>query len=146
MKMKKTQIGILAAAAVILLLVLIWAGGMVREYNRHTSVDKKQVTVVIEEGSTVGQMAKELKKAGVIRSTFLFKRKAAHSEYGPLQYGTFTLDTGWCLDDVVRVLATQGAQKESFAFVVPEGYSVEQICDKAVANEICTEEEFYQAL
>lgn len=146
MKMKKRQIGILTAAAVILLLVLIWAGGMVREYNRHTSVDKKQVTVVIEEGSTVGQMAKELKKAGVIRSTFLFRWKAAHSEHGPLQYGAFTLDTGWCLDDVVRVLATQGAQKESFAFLVPEGYSVEQICDKAVANEICTEEEFYQEL
>lgn len=142
---KKMVIGI-AAAAVVLIVLLGKAGMMIWEYNDHTSEDKRQVTVTVSEGATIGQMADILKDAGVIRSKFVFKRKAAASEYGPLQYGTFTLDTGWCLDDIIKVMATQGAQKESFSFVVPEGYSVEQICAKAVANEICTQEEFYDVL
>lgn len=144
--MNKKMIGIIIAAAVILIVILGKVSLMVWEYNDHTSEDKQQVTVTIAEGSTLNQMADQLKKAGVIRSKFVFKRKVAASEYGSLQYGEFILDTGWCLEDVIEVLATQGAQKESFSFVVPEGYSVEQICAKAVANDICTEEEFYDVL
>lgn len=138
---------ILIAVGVFLLLFLLFKGMlMVVEYCDSTSEDKQQVTVSIAEGSTLNQIADQLKKADVIDSKFVFKRKVAASGYASLQYGEFTLDTGMCVEDVVFILATQGAQKESFSFVVPEGYSVEQICAKAVENEICTEEEFYQVL
>ncbi len=144
--MNKKIIGIIAVAVVIFIALLVKVGLMIWEYTDNTSEDKQQVVVTIEEGATVDQMAALLKEAGVIRSPFVFKRKLAASEYGHLQFGEFTLDTGWCLDDVIKVLATQGAQKESFSFVVPEGYSVEQICAKAVENDICTQEEFYDVL
>ncbi|MBE7042517.1 MAG: endolytic transglycosylase MltG [Ruminococcaceae bacterium] len=137
----------LIVIGVLLLLFLLFNGIlMLVEYNDSTSVDKQKVEVSIAEGSTINQMADELKKAGVIGSKFVFKKKVAASGYDSLQYGDYTLDKGWCLDDIIKVLATQGAKKESFNFSVPEGYSVEQICAKAVENNICTEEEFYEVL
>lgn len=144
--MKKKWIWLIGIGVLILLIVLFKGILMLTEYYDSTSEEKKQVTVTIPEGSTLKDMAKALKKADVIDSEFVFKRKVAASGYDSLQYGEFVLDTGMCVEDVVLILATQGAQKESFSFVVPEGYSVEQICAKAVENEICTEEEFYQVL
>ncbi len=144
--MKKKWILLIVIGAVLFMFLLFKGIFMLAEYNDSTSVKKQQVVVNIAEGSTVSQIADELKKADVINSKFVFKRKVAASGYESLQYGKFTLDTGMCVEDVVLILATQGAQKESFSFVVPEGYSVEQICAKAVENNICTEEEFYQVL
>ncbi len=144
--MKKKWIVLIVIVAILVLSLLFKGIAMLAEYYDSTSEDKQQVVVSIAEGSTVNQIANQLKKANVIDSKFVFKRKVAASGYDSLQYGEFTLDTGMCVEDVVLILATQGAQKESFSFVVPEGYSVEQICAKAVENGICTEEEFYQVL
>lgn len=144
--MKKKWIVLIAVGVVLVTALIAKAGLMLAEYYDSTSEDKQQVEISIAEGSTVKQIAGQLKEAGIIDSKFVFKRKVAASGYDSLQYGNFTLDTGMCLEDVILILATQGAQKESFLFVVPEGYSVEQICAKAVENEICTEEEFYQVL
>ena len=144
--MKKKWILLIVIVAILLFSLLLKGILMLAEYNDSTSVKKQQVVVNVAEGSTVSQIADQLKDADVIDSKFVFKRKVKASGYESLQYGKFTLDTGMCVEDVVLILATQGAQKESFSFVVPEGYSVEQICAKAVENGICTEEEFYQVL
>lgn len=144
--MKKKWIWPAVVGGIVVLFLLFLGITMLSEYYDTSSVDKQQVTVQIAEGSTVSDIADVLKEAGVIRSKFVFKRKVAACGYDSLQYGDYTLDTGWCLTDIIEVLATSGAQKESFSFVVPEGYSVEQICAKAVENDICTEEEFYQVL
>ena len=133
---RKSQCGLwqkilLGAGAVVLAVMLTFGFSIWREYSRTESTEGNPVEVTIEEGSSTRQVAQELKDAGVIRYETAFLMKIYFSDNrGKLRYGTFALNDGMCLDDVIAALVTGGAQKEEQSFTIPEGYSIPMIAEK----------------
>lgn len=132
---KIAVIAVLAAAAIVSLNALI------------SSFDRGTVTVAISEGTSSSEIATILKKEGVINSRLWFMLRLATSEYsGKLQYGTFKIDKNDSINEILEILATKGAKKNTVTLTVPEGYSVEKIKAKVTELGICTDNEFEAAL
>jgi UPF0755 protein len=104
----------------------------------------KQVEVVIKKGATVNEIADELERAGVIRSTFGF-RLATFVEPGAedIQAGRYRLPTGLTARDALKALLDEGPLGEEFVVVTfPEGYWLEEFADQLANNSDVPASEF----
>ena len=132
---------------ILLSLALTFAHSLWREYSEKESREGKEVTVEIPKGSSVKKMAVILQKAGVIRYRTPFIVRVYVKGYdGKLRYGTFELNDGMTISEVIRIMTTGGAQKKENSFIVPEGYSVEMIADKLEKEHVMTAQEFLTAV
>lgn len=130
----------------VVILLLIAISPAVKEYYTFKSTSGNEVTVQIPEGSTSADIAKILKENGLIKYETAFKLKVRLSEYNnKLRYGTFNLNTGMCMRDIIAELGGGGTSGD-VVFTVPEGFSAENIAARAEKSEICTREEFIKAL
>ncbi|MDY3928790.1 MAG: endolytic transglycosylase MltG [Clostridia bacterium] len=142
-KSKKTQISkkaVIAVFAVAVIIILINVFGF---SNRL----KENKTVSIEPGTTTPQIAGILKKEKVISSKTLFMLKVKLSDYnGQLKYGEFEFSPDDDYDDVIKIIATNGAQKNTITVTIPEGYSVEKIIDKLCESGLSVRKDYETAL
>ncbi len=131
----------------ILALLLILLMPVIGEYCDTTSYNGTEVTIEIPEGATSDSIASILKDSGVIKYKNTFKLKARLAGYSDkLRYGTFVLNDGMCLNDILKELITGGEVENTVKFTVPEGFSVENIAQRAEKLGLCTEQEFLDAL
>ena len=138
---------LLTVGVIVLAVILTFGFSIWREYSRTESVEGEPVEVTIAQGSSTRQVAKELKDAGVIRYETAFLLKIYFSDdRGKLRYGTFALNDGMCLADVIETLVTGGAQKEEESFTIPEGYSIPMIAEKLEEEGVMSQEEFLTAV
>lgn len=109
--------------------------------------DGGTVTITVKEGTSTSKIAKILKDEGVINSRLWFMLRLTLSKYnGKLQYGTFKIDKNDPIDEVIEILATKGAKKNTVTLTIPEGYSVERIKERVTGLGLCTDNEFENAL
>ena len=146
-KKQVTGIGCVAIVAVLIVILLaVWFIPRIYAYNRSTSKDGVEVEFVVEQGTPLKTIAKNLKKEGLIKYDGMFVRKVKSMDYdNMLKYGTFELNTGMCMEDIIKELAS-GTSGETFTLTIPEGYSVQQIAAKLENDGICTKGEFFDAL
>ncbi len=112
-----------------------------------SSFERGTVAITIKEGTTSSQIAQILKDEGVIHSKNLFLLRLSLSKYkSKLQYGTFKIDKGDSLGEIIEILATKGAKKNTITLTVPEGFSVQRIKARVVELGLCTDSEFEAAL
>lgn len=138
---------LLTVGVIVLAVILTFGFSVWREYSRTESVEGEPVEVTIAQGSSTRQVAKELRDAGVIRYETAFLLKIYFSDdRGKLRYGTFALNDGMCLADVIETLVTGGAQKEEESFTIPEGYSIPMIAEKLEKEGVMSQEEFLTAV
>ncbi len=138
---------LLATGVVVLAVMLTFAFSIWREYARTESTEGTPVEVTIDQGSSTRQVAQELKEAGVIRYETAFLLKLYFSDNrGKLRYGTFELNDGMCLADVIETLVTGGAQEEEVSFTIPEGYSIPMIAEKLENEGVMSQDEFLTAV
>lgn len=131
-------------AVVILLLITI--SPAVKEYYTFTSTSGDDVTVQIPEGATSADIAKILKDKGLIKYETTFRLKVRLSEYNnKLRYGTFSLNTGMCMRDIITELGGGGTTGD-IVFTVPEGFSAENIAARAENLGVCSSEDLIKAL
>lgn len=144
-KKRKVNAGWLLACAIIL--VLIFLAPYYSELTRNKSKNGTDVMVTIEQGASTQEIAHTLKESGLIKSEkiFLFRAKMSDNA-SKMNYGTFVLNTGMCIPDIIETLANTAYRKESVTFVVPEGFSAEQIAARAESLSLCTAGEFLAAL
>ena len=130
--------------AVVLLLVLA-AGAAVlfaRSEIHGSGKPGTEVTVSIKQGSGVAAIAQELKDAGVIRSSYLFRWYVGHKgAAAKLQYGDFALTTGSAYDDIIAALSTY-AKAETVRLTFPEGTTAIAIARKMEEAGLCSAEDF----
>lgn len=130
--------------AVVLLLVLA-AGAAVlfaRSEIHGSGKPGTEVTVSIRQGSGVAAIAQELKDAGVIRSSYLFRWYVGHKgAAAKLQYGDFALTTGSGYDDIISALSTY-AKAETVRLTFPEGTTAIAIARKMEEAGLCSAEDF----
>ena len=101
-----------------------------------------EVTVSIRQGSGVAAIAQELKDAGVIRSSYLFRWYVGHKgAAAKLQYGDFDLTTGSGYEDIIAALSTY-AKAETVRLTFPEGTTAIAIARKMEEAGLCSAEDF----
>lgn len=120
---------------------------LVAEYTDTTSEYDEAVTITIPQGASSDAIGEILKENDIIRSVNVFKLKAKLSPEGSrMNYGTFTLYKGMCIDDIIKTLSGTYTYRETVRFTVPEGFSVQQIAARAEDLGICSKSEFLAAL
>lgn len=131
----------------IVLLVCLGTGALFyMEYSRKTK-EGKSIEVEIPEGTGTKGIIQILKDKGVIRYESPFYLKLYRSENrGKLRYGTFTLNDGMSLDDIIATLTTGGGQKDGLVLTIPEGFTAEMIAARLEEQGIMSGEEFIEAL
>ena len=88
------------------------------------------LSVKIEKGSTVGQIARELKDAGLIEYRWafvLFAKVTGNAD--SFQYGTYVLNTDMDYNALIQGMSNRNAtiNADTVTVTIPEGYSVRQI-------------------
>ncbi len=133
-------------AVIIVIALIIFGAPAITEYFGLGSTAENAVTVTIPEGATTTQIAQILHEADVIDSKIAFRLKVKLSKYNnTLNWGTYTLDTGMSLTDIVKHLG-EGGNQNTVVLVVPEGFSVQNIAERAESIGLCGKDEFLSAL
>ena len=143
---KLTRILLVAGAV----LVLLGIGGIYLARNYYyenlkpVSASQREVTVTIEQGSTVQQIGELLQEKGVIRNAQVFsqyvRNKGAQEQ---LKAGTYALRPSYSVEEVVTVL-THGAVRKDLFTILP-GQRIDQI-KQSLLDAGYTKEEVAQAL
>lgn len=145
-KKKKTRMPIIIIAVVLALLIILGAP-YIKELVSTTSVEGEIVTIEIPMGASTEDIGKILKENGLIKSVTVFKVRAKLSDNGSrMNYGTFNLNDGMCIPDIIDALAGTYYTRPTVMFTVPEGFSVQQIASRAEALGICSKADFLAAL
>lgn len=89
--------------------------------------DSRDITVVVENGDSVYKIGKTLKNKGLIEDAKIFVIQEKLSDYkGKLQAGTYILNTGMNVEEMMAVLArenTEGQPDQTNAGETKEGSS-----------------------
>ena len=118
---KKGGIGKILLALVLLLILAVGGAFLLARQEIDGRTGGKTVTVTIQQGSGVATIAKELKKAGVIRFPQLFRWYVGkQGAAAKLQYGAFELTVGESYPDLIGALSAY-AKAESVRLTFPEG-------------------------
>ncbi|MDO4977943.1 MAG: endolytic transglycosylase MltG [Eubacteriales bacterium] len=147
MKQKKKSHPIVKGILLVLILA-IFAGGFVfyTEYSR-PSKKGKEIEVVIEEGSSTKKVIATLKEKGLINLQLPMYVKLARSPFrNKLRYGTFKLNDGMSLYEILETLATGGQDEDVIVVTIPEGYTAEMIASRLEENGVMNGQEFLDAL
>lgn len=143
-KYKKRRIGFV----ILLLLLLLIAVGVITVTGEINGGKKtgETVTVSIAQGSGTSAIAQELKDAGLIGNTTLFKLYSrTHGGDGNYQYGDFTLEKGSSYQELIDALCSTVSYRETVTLTLPEGWNSFQMAKAAAEAGLCTEEEYLAA-
>ena len=143
-KYKKRRIGFV----ILLLLLLLIAVGVITVTGEINGGKKtgETVTVTIEQGSGTSAIAQELKDAGLISNTTLFKLYSrTHGGDGRYQYGDFILEKGSSYEELIAALCSTVSYRETVKLTLPEGWNSFQMAKAAEAAGLCTEAEYLEA-
>lgn len=78
-------------------------------------------TITIEQGSSVGNIAAQLKEAGIIQYDWLFKEYVKYSGKAEgIQYGDFTLRSGMDYNSIIQTIS-QEVRRPTTNVTIPEG-------------------------
>lgn len=141
---KKGGIGKILLALVLLLILAAGGAFLLARQEINGRTGGKTVTVTIQQGSGVATIAKELKKAGVIRFPQLFRWYVGkQGAAAKLQYGAFALTVGESYPDLIGALSAY-AKAESVRLTFPEGTTALAMAQKMEEAGLCTVEEFLE--
>ena len=135
---KKGGIGKILLVLVLLLVLAVGGAFLLARQEIDGRTGGKTVTVTIQQGSGVATIAKELKKAGVIRFPQLFRWYVGkQGAAAKLQYGAFALTVGESYPDLIGALSAY-AKAESVRLTFPEGTTALAMAQKMEEAGLCT--------
>jgi UPF0755 protein len=104
------------------------------------------VQVTIPEGYKIGDVADILHENGLIRYEFLFKIYADFSDaQDKIKDGTYALNTNYDYRALVNGMTSKGGNRVEINVTIPEGFTLAQIFKLFDTNEVCTEDELWDA-
>ena len=147
-KKKSRILNIILGVIIVLFLIAAFIlGSIFIEYKSSGEGTEETVTIEIEQGEGVLDIADKLKEEGLINYRIAFYLKVRNmGAGGKLRYGTFTIHKGAGMQNIIEALTSGGAQKEEQMFTIPEGYTIEMIAKKLEEENICSESEFLEAV
>ncbi|MFN2363309.1 MAG: endolytic transglycosylase MltG [Halarsenatibacteraceae bacterium] len=133
-------------AGILLLLAVLIAGVYFKvDYLAEPTSPEEPGLFVIESGSSVRAIARQLENQGWIKSARLFETYVIINDYqGSLQAGTYQFQEG---EDLFAIASRLTAgQTASFRVTVPEGYTVAEIIARLADFEHLNEADLIQIL
>lgn len=103
------------------------------------------ITVTVEEGDSVSDVARTLKKAGLIRNKWLFKLYCAFSNAeNKIVPGTYDLNAVFDYHALVNGMASSGL-RATVSVMIPEGYECKEIFALLEEKGVCSAEALWDA-
>lgn len=141
----RSKMGLYAILLLLLLVPIVlgfwWSGNL----KPVSDSDQKQV-MVIKEGMSAAQVAQELEKMKVIRSAEVFLQLCRIEKAdAKLLAGMYYLSPALSSREILDVLL-KGPVPDVIKITIPEGYTVSQIVNTLVKNNLGTKQELYQAM
>lgn len=148
------QIAVKVAVMIIAVVLLInggkWAYEQAYDVMLRTpsaNEEVKNVSVNIPAGSSTEAIAEILNDNGLIDSTLYFRIIARLNGYdSAFQYGDYTFSTAQSEEDMMEILMTEGAKRETKTFTIVEGLTLSEVAESLASQGMCTEKEFFNAL
>ena len=135
-------------------MMVIVASLLLAVYALHVANDalalmkpSSDLSVRIEKGSTVGQIARELKDAGLIEYRWafvLFAKVTGNAD--SFQYGTYVLNTDMDYLELVTNLQKTASFRATVTVMIPEGAELREIIATLVEKNVCSAEELWDAV
>ncbi len=147
-KSKNKTVGrIVYALTVVVLSCVIALGGIAYFFDASgLGGSDKIVDVNIPRGAYTAQIANILMEKELINNTLFFRLYAKLSKADGLwQNGTFMLSANMGYSGIVQELQ-KSTPRANVNITIPEGYTVEEIAHLLAEKEVCTEEEFFNAV
>ena len=136
---------IIAAAAAIVLIAAVAAG--INTCTGSVARDGTVVEIEIEQGQSTKAIASTLKENGLISSVSGFLKAVENSEYAnSLRYGVYQIERGTEPEEIIKLLAAGGSQKNSVTVTIPEGFSLERIIERVADLGLTDSEALYSAV
>lgn len=133
-------------AGILLLLAVLISGAYFKfDYLAEPTYPEEPELFVIESGSSVRAIARQLEDEGWIRSARLFEIYVIiNDDQGSLQAGTYQFETGDNIFQIANRLVN--GQAASYRVTVPEGFTVDEIINRLASLEHLDKEELLTAL
>ena len=135
-------------------MMVIVASLLLAVYALHVANDalalmkpSSDLSVRIEKGSTVGQIARELKDAGLIEYRWafvLFAKVTGNADR--FQYGTYVLNTDMDYLELVTNLQKTASFRATVTVMIPEGAELREIIATLDEKNVCSAEELWDAV
>lgn len=135
-------------------MMVIVASLLLAVYALHVANDalalmkpSSDLSVKIEKGSTVGQIARELKDAGLIEYRWafvLFAKVTGNAD--SFQYGTYVLNTDMDYLELVTNLQKTASFRATVTVMIPEGAELREIIATLDEKNVCAAEELWDAV
>ncbi len=133
---------------ILLVIVILLFGGRVyfQKALEAVSMDNpKDVVVEIPSGSSTDIIANILEGKGLIKSKFVFKIIVKEENLdGKLKAGTFTLNNGMELEQIIHQLQIGSKGENVKNFTIPEGYEIKDIAEKLEESGIANKDVFLE--
>lgn len=117
------------------------------EYKGTESTEGIDVIVTIPEGASIKKVAAILHEKGLIKYERAFVKRKQKESPGEISHGTFTLNTGMTTLQMMETMAPEkDVVKVVDHLVVPEGFTIDQIAARCEEQDICSADDFINAV
>ncbi|MBR5508119.1 MAG: endolytic transglycosylase MltG [Clostridia bacterium] len=119
-----------------------------KEYFSDSVYDGDDFIFTVDKGATYKTIAQKLEDKDIIKSkyTFMVKYRMNSSDYGDFKYGDFVLGGKLSLEDIIKVLTSEPSAKNIITVTIPEGFSVDLVAQRMANSNLCTYDEFVNAV
>lgn len=108
--------------------------------------DDKDVILEVSENTKISKLSSELDKEGVVNYGLIFKIFLLVTDKdGDVLAGSYKLSPSMDYAQIARSLRNSDTQ-DTVTVTIPEGYTIAQIKETLIENEVCSEEELDEAL
>lgn len=154
-KKKKGSIGVIILIAILLIIFFGVAAGIVKfrqftsfEVNNAESKgeDQVEISVTVDDGDTVRDIASKLQNSGVIDSSlqflYLCRREGEGSDFQP---GTYSFNNYMDFNEICEILKSGRLDDEQITVTIKEGAWITEIASQLADAGLVSEEEFMEA-
>lgn len=144
-KLKK-KFKIMLVLVAILLIGIATLLGTYCYFKSPVSNDKKEVSVVIESGSTISDIATLLKKEGLIKNENFFKLYVKLKKVSNVYAAKYYFSPSMNLDEIINTLNEGGYNENEISITFKEGINMRGIAKLIKENTSNSEDDVYKKL
>lgn len=112
--------------------------------------DSREVTVTIEEGATDESVAKMLEEKGIIKYGWVYELYMKYRGDGDSEdeyiVGEHKINQSFNYSQIITALTTGNTTRKIVRVTIPEGFTVEQIIDLLIENEVGQRDDYIEAI
>ncbi len=143
----KSPLRTLIYVAIILITAVVLAGGVLIGFNEVLGIGKNDTcVVVVKQGMSTSAIAELLEEEGAIDHPLVFRMYLKlKKQDGTLRHGAYQFSNSLGYDGIISLLQ-KGNEKESVSVRIPEGATINAICEIMEENKVCTAQQFKSAI